>query len=296
MDCFNGRSRFACIETVSRHLTLRNVNKEYRDNRGGCWTHATPPELSGSADQSYIPSLVKFDNIVGQVTLEDSWLWEVKAFEDPSVMLEQSAEMVRECVAEGSLWTVPNGRLYRRSPTGTWTSELGVLGGEEGLYGTLHNNQLIDMAPLEKDKEPDMAARSFDPSFTGFICLSHTSHTHDAGRVRRVICDTRVRILTERTVEQLLSMSLRTSVEVGEREWVLFIMGYYSRVDMVCINRLAVFHRLCAVSGLQTFSLHISKRNRICAISVSPGVLSKLTSSGVWADNMEVHCTDKLDR
>lgn len=30
-----------------------------------------------------------------------------------------------------------------------------------GLYATLHNNQLIDMAPFELDKEPDMYSRSF---------------------------------------------------------------------------------------------------------------------------------------
>ncbi|OBR02036.1 hypothetical protein CH63R_14608 [Colletotrichum higginsianum IMI 349063] len=211
MNCFNGRSRFAHTEAVSRHLTLRNVNEEYRDSGGRCWTEASPAELSGSADQSYIPSLVKFDNIVGHVSSEDSWLWEVKEFGSPREMFERCAEMVGECVQEGSLWTIPNGRLYMRSEAGTWSSELGTLAEDAnrlmetlrglefvplscasvhaameastdakcvylaskymafprdstpstGLYGTLHNNQLIDMSPLEEDKEPDMAARSF---------------------------------------------------------------------------------------------------------------------------------------
>lgn len=43
-----------------------------------------------------------------------------------------------------------------------------------GLYGTLHNNQLIDMAPFELDKEPDMDARSFKPYYTGYVCVCLT--------------------------------------------------------------------------------------------------------------------------
>lgn len=128
------------------------------------------------------------------------------------------------------------------------------------------------------------------------MCVSHTYPTHDAGRVRRVTCGTRVRLLGERTVSQLESISHRLALAGPDKDWTLFLMGYFCAVDKGCINRLAVYHRLCMLSGLSSFSLHISVSIRTCANSIAPGVLCKLTSSSVWADSVEAYRSDRVER
>lgn len=114
IDCFNIHSRLSNTEAVSRHITLSNVNEEHRDSGGRCWVDATPAELSGSADQSYVPSLVKFGNIVGFVLKGRSWVWDVRRFDSPADIVRECAAMVSECVDDGSLWTLPNARLAER--------------------------------------------------------------------------------------------------------------------------------------------------------------------------------------
>lgn len=118
-----------------------------------------------------------------------------------------------------------------------------------------------------------MTARSFEPDHVGYACVSHTSHTHDAGRVRRVTCDTRIRLLGERTISQLLSMSHRLSVVGPNREWTLLAMGYFTAIDRACVNRLAVYHKMCTISPPASFSLYMSTTKRTCVLSFSPGVL-----------------------
>lgn len=165
-----------------------------------------------------------------------------------------------------------------------------------GLYGTLHNNQVIDMSPYEMKNEPDQERRAFKDDYLGFICAGHTSHSYDAGRVRRVTCDVKVRILSHNTVNQLMSLADRSGPFPGDRDWVVFIMGFYSEVTYSTIVNFCVYHRLCCNAGISNFSLYIDLASKTCVISVSSGTMIKMCSNGVWADSVELHRSDRTPR
>lgn len=167
-----------------------------------------------------------------------------------------------------------------------------------GLIGSLADNQCIDMSPGEERKQPNREKRQYDSDMTGFICSGHTSHSGEAGRVRRVTCDTSVRILTQETVDILTSLlndeSLLTAA-TSDLSWTVFCMGIYCRVSASQMNRLCALHqRLSYGSQYTKFSLHIDTNHQFVNISVSSGALVKLTSSGRYADNVEVHYSHKI--
>jgi len=51
-----------------------------------------------------------------------------------------------------------------------------------GIYGTLHNNQQIDLAQEPDSKNIDEEARNRDLDIPGFLCGGHTAHSTEAGR------------------------------------------------------------------------------------------------------------------
>ncbi|KAF2861616.1 hypothetical protein K470DRAFT_256745 [Piedraia hortae CBS 480.64] len=165
-----------------------------------------------------------------------------------------------------------------------------------GLIGSLHDNECIDMCPGDNKDVPDLAARSFLKGYRGFICAGHTSHSTEAGRVRRVTCDVRVRLLSQHTIDDLLdvTVALRNISRGTDTDWTVFCMGYHARItraEITCLERLrdsASIRRPC------TFSVHIYPDSKLVVVSVSSGTLLKKCSDGRWADDVEVHVSEPV--
>lgn len=174
-----------------------------------------------------------------------------------------------------------------------------------GLIGSLHDNECIDMSPGEKDnKVPNMENRRYDMNdHLGFVCAGHTSHSGEAGRVRRVTCDIRVRILSINTICDITECfdfvrekinKYSDSETILKHEWTLFCMGVYCDVSDADIRYICSFHRRMSLLGPTSFSLHIQSDTKLVIMSVSSGTLLKRCSNGYWADSVEVYRSSRL--
>ena len=160
-----------------------------------------------------------------------------------------------------------------------------------GLIGSLHDNQCIDMSPGDDKKNPNADARVYHDEYRGFICAGHTSHSTEAGRIRRVACDVRVRILSQETIIDLqkLMESLSEVKRGSTNKWTLFCMGQYTEITPNEFKCIISFHREISMQRATTFSIHISAELKLVTLSVSSGTLLKLCSSECWADNVETY-------
>ncbi len=166
-----------------------------------------------------------------------------------------------------------------------------------GLIGSLHDNQCIDMSPGE-DRIPDMNNRSYKTDeYIGYICAGHTSHSTEAGRVRRVTCSTRVRILTEDTISQLdnIACDITNNTDNNSSDrWTIFCMGIYCEISYAHVIKLCSAHRILSLTEPTKFSLHITESKKLVIISISCGTLIKQASNGYWADNVETYKSSKI--
>jgi hypothetical protein len=160
-----------------------------------------------------------------------------------------------------------------------------------GLIGTLHDNQCIDMSPADEKNKPNVAARAYLPEYKGFICAGHTSHSVEAGRIRRVTCDVRVRVLSDRLLDDLdeLSMLLAGANSEGNPTWTLFCMGYYVGITSSEFVTILKYHKSVSTTRLTAFSVHVNADSKLITLSISSGTLLKLCSNECWADNVEVY-------
>lgn len=166
------------------------------------------------------------------------------------------------------------------------------------LFGTSHNNSFIDLSPLEKEKEPDMEAREFRKEYTGYVCASHTSHSYEAGRSRRVTSDVLVRLLSYKTYRAVERISTRqVEDKEGGREserWVLFCCGQACEVNRETVDQVCILHRLSSLAEDPGYGVYIREDSRVCVICIASGVLTKKCTNGVWADNSSSHLSDLL--
>ncbi len=164
-----------------------------------------------------------------------------------------------------------------------------------GLYGTLADNQAVDMCPAEGDDEIDRGAREYSDDYVGFICAGHTSHSTEAGRVRRVSSNCRVRILSHSVVDWFERLANLTGEGLGQKHsWTVFCMGKYCRATEDQFLSLVKFRRASSLAGDVSASLHIDSTNKLAVISISSGVLFKLTTNGFWVDNVEAYSSSKV--
>lgn len=167
-----------------------------------------------------------------------------------------------------------------------------------GLLGSLHDNQCIDMSPGEEKKKPNSDMRSYKSEFLGYVCAGHTSHSTEAGRVRRLACSTHVRLLTSETLVILAElhkyMSEHSKPQVNFSMWTVFCMGFYCEINDDEMKALCTFHRKHSLEGPTKFSLHINVSEKFVNISISSGTVVKRTSSGYHADNIETHVSDRF--
>jgi hypothetical protein len=120
-----------------------------------------------------------------------------------------------------------------------------------GLIGTLHNNQVADMVPWENDHVPTciLADREYRDTYTGFICAGHTSHSTEAGRMRRVTCDTKVRIMSDQTPSDIRDMKERCERHGSGGEWRLFCLGKWTYISDLALASVVSFHRIARLAG-----------------------------------------------
>lgn len=162
-----------------------------------------------------------------------------------------------------------------------------------GLFGTSHNNSFIDMSPLEEEKEPNMESRDFTNYMVGYICAPHTSHSYEAGRSRRVAEDVLVRIFNYTTYSSMDKMGSRQVKTSGSRNtWTVFCCGQVCKVNKETVDQLSILHKLSSIGRDAGYGLYIRESERLCVVCVSPGVLTKKCSNGVWADSCNVHVSD----
>lgn len=150
------------------------------------------------------------------------------------------------------------------------------------------------MVPWEIENVPDRSARTFSEDHSGCICSGHTSHSHHAGRMRRVTRDISVKISNGLTVKELnaiLNLELKSDVS----GWTLFVLGYHSKISENDVKRIYRLHRLFTSVHRSAVSIYLSVVDKLCIINISPGTLIKKLLSGGYFDNVEVHKSDVLD-
>lgn len=164
-----------------------------------------------------------------------------------------------------------------------------------GLYGTLGDNQAVDMCPDEREGEVDSVGRQYLDDYIGFICTGHTSHSGEAGRVRRVTSDSRVRVLSHSVIDWFERLAGVMGAEAGGAyTWAVFCMGKHCQVSETQFRSLMRFRRACSLAGDISASLHVNATDKVVVISVSSGVLFKLSTNGFWVDNVETHSSDTV--
>lgn len=326
--------------SLSNSMTLRNVNRDYRDAGGRCWKDSLMPELSGSEKQGLIPCLNKFDNTIGHVHDGTILCFPLKRSNTLLELVQSLGRDLEISLASGMYWCPRKLVRYTRSGI-SWSvdgvrvpeDDLSVLtyvstltapislstvhaameaawypnrvnyhdvfkfphnaSQSTGLIGTLADNQCVDMLPGDRDKSVNVEDRLYLDEYLGFICAGHTSHSGEAGKIRRVTCDVRVRILNRDTITSLKSAAGAVSA-TGDCSWTVFCMGHYCVVCLDEVEKLLDYHRCTSVAGPTRYSLHINAIQRVLLISISSGVLTKRCSNTYWADNVEVHLNTRL--
>lgn len=200
----------------------------------------------------------------------------------PPPISASTVHSATECAWYGS--NTPFASLYK-FPHGAGLST--------GLIGTLADNQCIDMLPGDQEKAVDPSKRVFEPHYAGFICAGHTSHSGEAGRIRRVTSDIRVRLLSANTTRQVSEMMMGIGSDAGEL-YTIFCMGAYCTATEPQVKNMLRNYRLLSRNNLPMFSMHVNTSKSVVTISISSGTLVKLASNGYWCDSTELHFSDKL--
>ena len=151
------------------------------------------------------------------------------------------------------------------------------------------------MCSSESDDVPDMNAREYKLNYIGFICSGHTSHSTEAGRVRRVTADIRIRVISSETSDVLRGFSLDNIGDINSvHTWTLFCMGIFCQITQGQLVELCTVHRLHSLLGSCRFSLYLNTSAHLAVVTMSSGTLMKLCSNGFWADSCEVHVPDTV--
>lgn len=152
------------------------------------------------------------------------------------------------------------------------------------------------IAPFEQENIPNNEARQFGNEYVGFVCTSHTSHSYNIGKMRRVTCEMRVRLTMQKLVQQVLSLACRVVADSGPNSWTFLVLGGHSSISYSSAQSIVSYYRLCCQMGFPQLGLYLDIRYRVCLLSISPGMLTKMPSNKVWADNIEVEYSHSLDR
>lgn len=167
-----------------------------------------------------------------------------------------------------------------------------------GLLGTLADNEALDMATQEEDGVPNTELRQWKDEYVGFVCSGHTSHSTEAGRMRRVTADTTVRIISKNTLASLDSLRMciinDTMYDTQQlRNWTIFMMGKYCKATLKEIKSVVLSNSLQSTAGVCMYSTYVNVHLRLLVVNCASGTVLKLCSNKVWADNAEVYTSHR---
>ena len=150
------------------------------------------------------------------------------------------------------------------------------------LLGTLQNNQVIDLAPYEPDDVPNIDLRLKDVDIPSFLCKGHTSHSTEAGRVRRVCCDVYTRVLSRELLDKTIrGCEIAERLNKGDKDWSLFCMGKICKCSFNSLLLLKSYIISLSVSSIQTCTLDINTDTKVALLSISSGVLLRRDLNGL---------------
>ena len=145
-----------------------------------------------------------------------------------------------------------------------------------GLFGTLQNNQLIDLAQEDSGSTIDADLRYKDVDIPGFLCSGHTAHSTEAGRVRRVCDKLFVRIFNDSMLIQLCkACEISDKYNKDKKEWILFCMGKMVYCSTESILVLRNFLISCSSINIHIPTMYINSEMHTVIVSISSGVLLK---------------------
>lgn len=150
------------------------------------------------------------------------------------------------------------------------------------LLGTLQNNQIIDLSPYEPDDVPNMNLRLKDADIPSFLCKGHTSHSTEAGRVKRVCCDVYTRMLSKDLLEKTTRVcEMSERFNKGIKDWTLFYMGKICKCSMKSLLVLKGYILSLSSVSIQMCTLDINTETKVALLSISSGVLLRRDLNGI---------------
>lgn len=162
-----------------------------------------------------------------------------------------------------------------------------------GLLGTLHNCQTVDMAQEADDEHINKSKRYEDADdFEGFICSGHTSHSTEAGRVRKTCSNVHVRVMSDAMLTTTFEcMSKVSHLNMGLKSWVLYCMGKMLKCTSLFLLSLRDSLE-CAFDGSLTRPvLMYNSETRAVLLSVTSGVLLRRDAVGACISSVSPYCT-----
>lgn len=332
----------AIAPSLSQHMTLRNVCREYGELDGVAWDNPEMPELSCAVSEGQITCLNRIDPIVGLPIDGKAILYDVRELRNVTDVIDHVFEQLTSTLSARTPWCVRRTSMYTRVD-GEWkhgtasiprvnrdildkvelcgfkpltvstsqaaveASKYGASSGytdlylyphnatqSNGLLGTLADNEALDMAPNEKNGVPDVDLREWRDEYVGFVCAMHTSHSTEAGRVRRVTCDTSVRLISNDTLTSLNSlhmsvMSHTRDSRTTRKDWTVFFMGLWCKATLREVMALVTDNAIQSKAGTCKYSVYVNVHLKMAVLHCSSGTVLKLCSSKVWGDNAEVY-------
>jgi hypothetical protein len=161
-----------------------------------------------------------------------------------------------------------------------------------GLIGVLHMNTLVNMNLDDDINRPDMALRDVTEEQMGFLCMGHTSHSEEAGSVRRLSRCVEIRLWKlldwELVVERILECLKCESESDDNAEFpsphLLMIEEMYRYVTPTCLGllRTRFLDGLMRSATMRIAVVDLNGRElEPMHIEISPGAL--IRRRGAWA-------------
>lgn len=150
-----------------------------------------------------------------------------------------------------------------------------------GVMGTLHNCQVVDIAPYEPEGVPDMSKRMRYLDIPAILDPAYTPHSSEAGRVRKLHESARVRLLNAKMLEKTLyACVLSSKYEVEERDWILFCMGKMTLCSYGVLEKLQYLLRSMSAMDYTMPTLSIRWETKCAILSVTSGAVTRRDANG----------------
>jgi hypothetical protein len=183
----------------------------------------------------------------------------------------------------------------KRGKTSSLFSMVSVSTTMTSIAGGINNNCTIEMGFKEKEGTKDLDKRAYDMKYFGTVCIGSTPHNADAGKVRRLVSDSRARVLS---CMPLWSLDESLTDQERTRDWCVHCMGsvFLSSLEFVkvLVQSMKDGLRLYYESQFNypnhyylpvppTFIVY--HKSKILDISIAPGVVVSNTGNKEMMDS-----------